>query len=186
MKNREQLETLLQNKIVALKSKIEDKEFADSCIEAILSLKEQLDVEPTEIYVPTKDVIKEYVFGNYRLIRTKNEIIFSANGYKVIVKPWQFTLYGNMNYMLDLEDRKGELEEEEKGILKTLENILPFMLFFPAMAFIKANFTADVYKYIIERSAKMMEGLLEEAKERPVDEEIETLMQTIGNVMIGE
>ena len=78
MKNREELEKKMSEKIAKLKALCNDAHYSDKLINDILSLKAQLDIEPTYIHIPTKSVMKdeagndiEYNFDQFILIKTK-------------------------------------------------------------------------------------------------------------------
>lgn len=179
MKNREILQKNLESKINDLKDNIEDKTFADSAINDILEIKSQLDVEPTEVHIETKDVIKEYNFGAYRFTRTKNEIIFSTNGFKVIIKPWVASLYNVASYVLDLKDNENDLSDEEKNVLEVFPTRLASILFFPTTVFLDDEYMMDCFKFITERSAEMVDKIMKKQAEAENEAESNSFVEAI-------
>lgn len=173
------LQEKLESKINDLKSKIEDKTFADSAINDILEIKSQLDIEPTEVHVETKDVIKEYYFGAYRFTRTKNEIIFSTNGFKVIIKPWVASLYNVISYMLDLKDNESNITEEEKHVIEVLPTRLASILFFPTTVFLDDKYMMDCFEFITERSAEMVDKIMKKETQSGTEADANAFVEAI-------
>ena len=137
-----------------------DPHFAESLIEEILSLKAQMCVEATELYVREKDVIEVLDFDSVCFKVCTTGILFHAkSGYPTWIEPRCRALFGEIVEMLKAkkeiltlgeEERKNldaeELEMKEQFFnawVHTLEmpvaaSISPKILFDTATAFLKS------------------------------------------------
>lgn len=112
-----------------IKVNSKDVHFADNLIDKLLSLKGQYDIEPTRIYIPEKDVVKEYDNDSFRFIKCKGCIMFHAKGgYSVIVKSRMRALFDHLSVLLDMKDRYEELSEEEKKSYDMLYSATVYVL----------------------------------------------------------
>lgn len=135
----------------------------------MLSLKGQLGVDPAIVFVSANSVIKEYDFEHFKLIRTKNEIIYKSNGYKIIIKPWLKTLYGQLDALLNYRDKFDTLTEEEKKIYEDLFNVSMIILQIPLLAFTDDSFTFELATSYIKHLNGLAEKELELKEETAED-----------------
>lgn len=157
--------------------------------ELLLSLFKE--VEPAEVYVPLSDVEKEYAFGSFSIVRTKKEIIYKSNGYRVIVKPWVNRLYQILSFLCDCKDKGESISVDDKMMYEVLLPIAVTFLSLPLNGFSEDEYTANVYKTIVSEMNSMCERLLNkplqeddevannEFKERI--EMLESLKKEVGN-----
>lgn len=88
--------------------------FAESLIEDVLSLKSQLDIEPTELHVPVSDVIEEIDLGAVCFKVCKTGIMFHAkSGYTSWVEARCVSLYTALSEMLAEHKRLSNLTDEQ-------------------------------------------------------------------------
>lgn len=158
MQKKEQQKELEEAKVKLLNN-CKDRRFGEILIDKVLSLKGQLSIEPEIISVSVDSILKEYEFEHFRLIRTKNEIIYNSNGYKIIVKPWVSSLYGHLDALLNYKDKLDTLKEKEKTIYEDLFNASMIILQIPLLAFTDDNFMFDLAMLYI----KHLNGLAEES-----------------------
>lgn len=106
----------IETTINQIKMNSKDAKFADKLIDKLMSLKGQYDVEPTRLYVPEKDVIKEYDNDNLRIVRCKDCIIWQQKGgHIVVVYPTMRAEYEFLEGMLDLKDNYDKLSDDMKA-----------------------------------------------------------------------
>lgn len=132
----------LDEKIAELKILCKDTHHASKLINEILSLKAQLDIDPSIIHIPIESIEKdkdgkniEIDGGHYKLIRTKKGIVVSVNGYKIIVSSWIKSLYDQLDFFIESKMSYNLLTEEEKDNLDTLISGAMTILIYPLIGF---------------------------------------------------
>ena len=114
--NKKQVLSEIENTINQIKTNSKDAKFADKLIDKLLSLKGQYDVEQTRLYVPEKNVIKEYDNDNIRIVKCKDCIIWQQKGgHIVVVYPTMRAEYEFLEGMLDLKDNYDKLSDDMKA-----------------------------------------------------------------------
>ena len=92
-----------------------DPHFAESLIEDILSLKAQMCIEATELYVREKDVIEVLDFDSVCFKICTTGILFHAkSGYTTWIEPRCRALFGEIVEMLKAKKEILALSEEER------------------------------------------------------------------------
>ena len=92
-----------------------DAHFAESLIEDILSLKAQMCIEATELYVREKDVIEVLDFDSVCFKVCTTGILFHAkSGYTTWIEPRCRALFGEIVEMLKAKKENLALSEEER------------------------------------------------------------------------
>lgn len=157
---KKELNSKLNAKITQLKNICKDAVFADHLIDDLLSLKGQLSIEPTLVHIPLVNVIKEYDFEHFKIIKTLNGIVFKMTGYEQIIRPTCRTLYGQLDYLLGLKDRYDTLTLEEKDIYDTLFQATATILMNPAICFTDDDYWIDIVTFITKRQNELFEKLL--------------------------
>ena len=117
-----QLKKKLQEKTKQLTAISKDAHFAESLIEDILSLKAQMCVEATELYVREKDVIEVFDFDSVCFKVCTTGILFHAkSGYTTWIEPRCRSLFGEIVEMLKAKKEILALSEEERKRLDSEE-----------------------------------------------------------------
>ena len=110
-----QLKKKLQEKTKQLTAISKDAHFAESLIEDILSIKAQMCVEATELYVREKDVIEVFDFDSVCFKVCTTGILFHAkSGYTAWIEPRCRALFGEIVEMLKAKKEILALSEEER------------------------------------------------------------------------
>ena len=92
-----------------------DPHFAESLIEDILSLKAQMCIEATELYVREKDVVEVLDFDSVCFKVCTTGILFHAkSGYTTWIEPRCRALFGEIVEMLKAKKENLALSEEER------------------------------------------------------------------------
>lgn len=187
---KQELKSKIDEVVNQIKTNSKDAKFADSLIDKLLSLKGQLDVEPMRMYIPEKDVIKEYDNDSIRFVRCKSGILFQAKGgFSVFVKPTMKALYQHLEGLLDMKDNFDSLTEEQKEGYGTsyfyTTVLMQVMLFavFDAQMFV--DLSNDVIKRYEEFNQRYKDIPLQEETHKE-NAEFENNMDLTNQVLLGD
>ena len=187
--NRKQVLSEIENTINQIKTNSKDAKFADKLIDKLLSLKGQYDVEPTRLYVPEKNVIKEYDNDNLRIVKCKDCIIWQhKGGHIVVVYPTMRAEYEFLEGMLAMKDRYDELTDDEKQLYDVSYFGMSLILQAPMFAVADDKFFVDLVTFVGEGVKKVSEKLLNQPlqEETPIENaEFETKMG-VANELLKE
>ena len=186
MKN-EELKKEMKNVIDQIRVNSKDARWADKLVDKLISLKGQMDIEPTRLYVPEKDVIKEYDNDNLRVVRCKDCIIWQhKGGFSFVVKPTMRALYEYIEGMLAMKDKYDELTDDEKQLYDSAYFGLSLILQAPMFAVADDEFFVDLATFIGDGVKKVSEKLLMQPlqDETPIENaEFETKMEVAEEVL---
>lgn len=187
--NKKQVLSEIENTINQIKTNSKDVKFADKLIDKLLSLKGQYDVEPTRLYVPEKNVIKEYDNDNLRIVKCKDCIIWQhKGGFTFVVKPTMRALYEYLDVMLAMKDRYDELTDDEKQLYDVSYFGMSLILQAPMFAVADDEFFVDLGTFVGDGVKKVSEKLLNQPlqEETPIENaEFETKME-VANELLKE
>lgn len=177
----------IENTINLIKTNSKDTKFADKLIDKLLSLKGQYDVEPTRLYVPEKNVIKEYDNDNLRIVKCKDCIIWQhKGGFTFVVKPTMRALYEYLDGMLAMKDRYDELTDDEKQLYDVSYFGMSLILQAPMFAVADDEFFVDLATFVGNGVKKVSEKLLNQPlqEETPIENaEFETKMEVANELL---
>lgn len=186
MKN-EELKKEMKNVIDQIRVNSKDARWADKLVDKLISLKGQMDIEPTRLYVPEKDVIKEYDNDNLRVVRCKDCIIWQhKGGFLFVVKPTMRALYEYIEGMLAMKDKYDELTDDEKQLYDSAYFGLSLILQAPMFAVADDEFFVDLATFIGDGVKKVSEKLLMQPlqDETPIENAyFETKMEVAEEVL---
>ena len=186
MKN-EELKKEMKNVIDQIRVNSKDARWADKLVDKLISLKGQMDIEPTRLYVPEKDVIKEYDNDNLRVVRCKDCIIWQhKGGFLFVVKPTMRALYEYIEGMLAMKDKYDELTDDEKQLYDSAYFGLSLILQAPMFAVADYEFFVDLATFIGDGVKKVSEKLLMQPlqDETPIENAyFETKMEVAEEVL---
>lgn len=183
---KEELKKKLDETIAQIKLNSADAKFADALIANLLSYKGQSMIEPTEVHVETKDVIKDYDFNSYHFIRCKQCIIFKTGGFKVVVTPFLKSLYGHLTTLLDYKDKCETLTEDEVKVYDMLLSMAVVVLELPMIAFSSDKFMTDVCTYIVQKENELFDKLLNEPLHKETEADYEANAKFEEDVKFAE
>lgn len=158
---RKKLKSKLSEKIAQLKNICSDAVFADRLIDDLLSLKGQLSIEPTLVHIPLDNVIAEYDFEHFKIIKTLNGYVFKMTGYEQIIRPTCRTLYGQIDFLMETKDKYDTLSLKQKDMYDTFFQATTTILMNPAICFTDDDYWFDVVTYITKRQNELFEKLLD-------------------------
>lgn len=176
------LKSKLNEKVALLKTQCKDAHFFDSVMEDVLSIKGQLDVEPTRIFVREEDLIEEWDCGSFKLSRFTTGIAFHMMGYDFFVNPTCQTLYGQLDFLFKSKGKYNALTQEQKEIHDALFSATMDIILTPPMCFCDDSYYIDIATYIMKRRNQ----LFKELDERPLAPETIADEQFMSNVDLGE
>lgn len=185
------LQESLEQKRKLLLANAKDAHFAGGLIDEIISLKGQLDVEPVELEVRTKDVIKEYDFDTFAFKVCRAGVMFNTKGgFSTFVHARCKSLYNNIIDMLGVYDTFDELEKEKKEIFNQYLMAWTHIFQAPVGASLSENVlfeTATKYLEVYMREAEDLlaragntDATTEEIVEAAEQEDIETVLDTMS------
>lgn len=149
---------------------------AKALIKDIISYQKQMDIEPTELYVPVKEVLTDYDFGAFHLLRCKTCIIFKTTGYRLVAKPVYNAnheggiLYSHLSAICDMKDRFKTLNKETQDLLELVFNLTITILSLPIDAFADDKFLFDVGTFIVKKKNEMYEAMQKKIEEMDLSE----------------
>ena len=179
----------IETTINQIKTNSKDAKFADKLIDKLMSLKGQYDLEPTRLYVPEKDVIKEYDNDNLRIVRCNDCIIWQhKGGFTFVVKPTMRALYEYIDGMLAMKDNYESLSDDLRQLYEASYFGMSLILQAPMFAVADDEFFVDLATFIGEGVKKVSDKLLNHPlqEETPIENaEFETKME-VANELLKE
>lgn len=179
----------IEQTINQIKTNSKDAKFADKLIDKLMSLRGQYDVEPTRLYVPEKNVIKEYDNDNFRIVKCKDCIIWHhKGGFTFVVKPTMRALYEYIDGMLAMKDNYESLSDDLRQLYEASYFGMSLILQAPMFAVADDEFFVDLATFIGEGVKKVSDKLLNQPlqEETPVENaEFETKME-VANELLKE
>lgn len=172
------LKSKLNEKVALLKTQCKDAHFFDSVMEDVLSLKGQLDVEPTRIFVREEDLIEEWDCGSFKLSRFTTGIAFHMMGYDFFVNPTCQTLYGQLDFLFKSKGKYNALTQEQKEIHDALFSATMDIILTPPMCFCNETYYLDIATFICKRRNQLFEEL-GDTKLLPETEEDDKFMEEV-------
>ena len=152
-----------------------DSHWAKNAIDELVSLKGQLDHEPTIVYLPTKDVEKQFKGETYEMSIMKDgtAVYHTYGGYTVVAKPNLTSLAGTIEEYVNSKDYVLTLSEEEKANLQLSLSAFSYIMSLPTFAFSDLAFTYDIAGSIVSFLREKSETLLNDELKDETREDIE-------------
>lgn len=166
--DKEQLKKKLEEVKVKIKTNSKDAHFADTLIDEILSIKGQLDVEPTIVHIEEKDVVQSFDGGNFTMsITNRGDAVYHVKGGYTLVADYRMvglskTIAG---YVLD-QDVFDTLNDDEKELVSLDMSATTLVLNAPIYAFssedLKYDLATMLVKFLREEYDKYIENPLQD------------------------
>lgn len=139
-----------------------DAHWAKNAIDELVSLKGQLDHEPTIVYLPLKDVEKTFKGETFEMSIMKDgtAVYHTYGGYTVVANPNLTSLAGIIEEYVDSQSYK--LDDEEKEALELDLSAFGYIMSLPTFAFSDMAFKYDIAGNIVEFLREKTEELLNE------------------------
>lgn len=179
---------LLKSKLNELKTKIKtnskDAHFAETLLDELLSIKGQIDVEPTLVHVPLADVDRELDGETFKMAVLKNgdAVYHVRGGYTLIADGSRmFALAQTIKDYVDSKDLLGELTDEEREMYELDMSASTYILNLPMYAFTDQDFKYDIATMCI----KWLRESYDKALEEPLQEEDKELDDSFEDAAIA-
>lgn len=169
---KEKLATVVEQ----IKTNSKDAHFANKLIDDLLSLKGQLDIEPTELDCGKK--VNELKGDTYRITLTDRGILYHEyGGYNIFVTPNIGAIYQTLADMVVNQEENAKLEGEAKENLDLLMSSVGWVLQAPKIALSDAQLTIDIATMVIKNINERYEELSKQELQAETIEEDEEFRQ---------
>ena len=182
----------MKSKLTELKAKIKtnskDAHFADALIEELLSVKGQIDVEPTLAYVPINDIVDKLEGDTFTMAVLKNgdAVYHLKGGYTIVADGAR--MYGLAQTIKNhIEDSKtyDTLSDEQREMYDIDSSATTYILNCPTFAFSDQTMKYDIATTIIKRLNAMYETALNadlQAEDKVADAAFENAAIALENI----
>lgn len=182
----------MKSKLNELKAKIKtnskDAHFADTLIAELLSVKGQIDVEPTLAYVPISDIVDKLEGDTFTMAVLKNgdAVYHLKGGYTIVADGAR--MYGLAQTIKNhIEDSKtyDTLSDEQREMYDIDSSATTYILNCPTFAFSDQTMKYDIATTIIKRLNAMYETALNadlQAEDKVADAAFENAAIALENI----
>lgn len=152
-----------------------DAHWAKNAIDELLSLKGQLEHEPTLVYLPVKDVENKLEGGTFEMSIMKDgtAVYHTYGGLTVVAKPNLTSLAGTIAEYVGSQEYVSTLNEEEKELFDLDLSAFGYIMSLPMFAFSNKEFTYSIASNIVEFLRKSADELLDEELHEETSEDVE-------------
>lgn len=152
-----------------------DAHWAKNAIDELLSLKGQLEHEPTLVYLPVKDVENKLEGGTFEMSIMKDgtAVYHTYGGLTVVAKPNLTSLAGTIAEYVGSQEYVATLNEEEKELFDLDLSAFGYIMSLPMFAFSNKEFTYSIASNIVEFLRKSADELLNEELHEETSEDVE-------------
>lgn len=152
-----------------------DAHWAKNAIDELLSLKGQLEHEPTLVYLPVKDVENKLEGGTFEMSIMKDgtAVYHTYGGLTVVAKPNLTSLAGTIAEYVGSQEYVATLNEEEKELFDLDLSAFGYIMSLPMFAFSNKEFTYTIASNIVEFLRKSADELINEELREETAEDIE-------------
>ena len=148
-----------------------DAHWAKNAIDELVSLKGQLDHEPTLVYLPIKDVKNTLKGDTYEMnvMKDGTAVYHTYGGYTVVAKPNLTSLAGTIEEYIARQTFIDEFTDDEKKNLELDLSAFTYIMTLPTFAFSDLAFKYDIAGSIVSFLREKYDTLLNEglAEETP-------------------
>jgi hypothetical protein len=161
-----ELKQKLEETKAKIKSNSKDAHFADVLISDLLSIKGQLDHEPTLVHIPLDDVYKEFKGTTYemRITRSGQAIYHVYGGYTIIADSRMVGINETIQNFVNLDEPGNEFSDEEKEMIEIDRDVSAWVLSAPMYAFsdidLKYKIATDIVEWMNEQTKEILNAEL--------------------------
>lgn len=183
---------LLKSKLNELKAKIKtnskDAHFADTLLDELLSVKGQIDVEPTLAYVPINDIVDKLEGDTFTMAVLKNgdAVYHLKGGYTIVADGARmYGLAQTIKNHIDDSKTYDTLSDEQREMYDIDSSATTYILNCPTFAFSDQTMKYDIATTIIKRLNAIYETALNadlQAEDKVADAEFENAAIALENI----
>lgn len=161
-----ELKKQLDEVVAKIKVNSKDKHYADTLISHLLSLKGQIDIEPTLIHLPSEDVVQKLEGETYRIALCKSgEVVYHLKGgMDIVVQPKASSLYNFLVDTISIQDAIKDLDKEQQENIEKDIVASTYVLNIPFMAFGDLEFKYKLASSVVEYLVGLQDSLLDKAE----------------------
>ena len=170
--------TVLKERFNEVKNQIlansKDAHWAKNAVDELVSLKGQLDHEPTIVYLPTKDVEKQFKGETYEMSIMKDgtAVYHTYGGYTVVARPNLTSLVETIDEYVNSQDYVLDLNDKDRENFHLSLSAFSYIVSLPTFAFSDLGFTYDIAGKIVSFLREKSEILLNEELKDETEEDI--------------
>lgn len=145
----------LKKKLDALKENLisnsKDAAFAKKLITDMLSVKGQIDVEQTEVFVSAKDVIGRQNFGSFEIVKCKTCMIYHTfGGLTTMVSVRLVNLHEHLSYLYECMENKESLDENQVKCFTAILNATSMVMMSPMFAATSDKWLTSIANAVVD------------------------------------
>lgn len=150
--NKTELKKKLEDVKSKLKTNSKDAHFADALIGELLSIKGQIDIEPTMVNVRIDDIADYFDGGNFEMCVTKDgtAVYRTRGGYTVVADDRIVGLNATIRNFIAAANNEVAVEDIDKDILELELTANTHVLNIPMVAFSDAKLKFDLATIIVK------------------------------------
>lgn len=182
----------MKSKLNELKAKIKtnskDAHFADTLLDELLSVKGQIDVEPTLAYVPINDIVDKLEGDTFTMAVLKNgdAVYHLKGGYTIVADGARmYGLAQTIKNHIEGSKTYDTLSDEQREMYDIDSSATTYILNCPTFAFSDQTMKYDIATTIIKRLNAMYETALNtdlQAEDKVADAEFENAAIALENI----
>lgn len=179
MRNMDDKKKVLKERFNEVKNQIlansKDSHWAKNAIDELVSLKGQLDHEPTIVYLPTQDIEKQMKGDTFEMSVMKDgtTVYHTYGGYTVIAKPNLTSLAGTIVEYVNSQEYVSTMTDEEKDNFQLSLSAFSYIMSLPTFVFSDLAFTYDIAGSIVSFLREKSESLLSDELKGETSDDIE-------------
>jgi hypothetical protein len=162
--DKQELKEKLNDVVAKIKVNSKDQHYADTLVKQLLSLKGQIDVEPTLIHLPSDDIVQKMESDTFRIAILKSgEVVYHLKGgMDIVVQPKAHSLYEFLTGIVSIQDELEKLSDEERNLILQDVTASTYVLNIPFIAFgdldFKYKLANDVIDYLVSLQDKYVDN----------------------------
>lgn len=164
--DKKELKGKLDEVVAKIKVNSKDKHYADALVKELLSVKGQLDIEPTLIHLPVDDVVKKMESETFRiaLLKSGEAVYHLKGGMDIVVQPKANSLYTFLSNMIELQEELDNFTEEERKLLLDDITASTYVLNIPFIAFGDLDFKYKLAEVVVNYLVSLQDEYLNDVE----------------------
>lgn len=162
--DKQELKEKLNDVVAKIKVNSKDQHYADTLVKQLLSLKGQIDVEPTLIHLPSDDIVQKMESDTFRIavLKSGEAVYHLKGGMDIVVQPKAHSLYEFLTGIVSIQDEMEKLSDEERNLILQDVTASTYVLNIPFIAFgdldFKYKLANDVIDYLVSLQDKYVDN----------------------------
>lgn len=159
----------VRNKILTVSS---DSHFTEKLLEKYDLLKKQKNNVEVILDIRKEDIVKEYDFSAYKIIKCKTCYLFKTGGYIVVIKPFCKSVYEHLDTLTRMKDEYETFDDKKKELFDSM--VLTTISFFdlPLVSFLDEDFMFETAEFLISKKMELFKKYLDVPLKEETEEDI--------------